>query len=150
MTNPTAPPPPSPALPTHDWSTSYPMTPTAARLSRMHTRRRLTSWQWQGDIDDAVLVVSELVTNAARHGKVVGHHLWLRLALAEDGGLIVDVSDPVREFPGFGGAARSASGEGGRGLVVVRQLAYDVGWFLHQDQGKTIRARLPRRGPRRG
>lgn len=141
-------PPPPPAPPTHDWSTSYPMTPQAALLGRLHARRRLTSWQWQGDIDDAVLVVSELVTNAARHGKAPGHHLWLRLALAEDGGLIVDVSDPNPTFPGFGAAGAAqretqSGGEGGRGLTVVRQLAHDVGWFLRTQRGKTVRARLP-------
>ncbi|QIB43480.1 MULTISPECIES: ATP-binding protein [Streptomyces] len=135
---------PSPPLPTHDWSSSYPMTPASARLARTHTRRRLTSWQWQGDIDDALLVVSELVANAARHGKVAGHHLWLRLALAEDGGLIVDVSDPVPEFPGFGTGvwAGVAPGEGGRGLLVVRQLSRHVGWFPRHERGKTVRARL--------
>lgn len=123
------------------------MTRAAARLARLHTRRRLTSWQWQGDIDDAVLVVSELVANAARHGKVAGHHLWLRLAVAEDGGLIVDVSDPNPAFPGFGSRAAAAGaslGEDGRGLLVVRELAHEVGWFLRPEQGKTVRARIPR------
>ncbi|EPH43732.1 hypothetical protein STRAU_3215 [Streptomyces aurantiacus JA 4570] len=120
------------------------MTPQAARLARQHTRRRLTSWQWQGDIDDAVLVVSELVANAARYGKVAGHHVGLRLALTEDGGLLVDVSDPVLEFPGFGTGvwAGGAPGESGRGLLVVRRLALHVGWFLRAEQGKTVRARL--------
>ncbi|MFD9858318.1 ATP-binding protein [Streptomyces alboflavus] len=135
MTNPTA-------LPTRNWFASYPLTPASARLARQHARCRLDAWRWQGDLDDAVLVVSELVANAARHGRVVGHHLWLRLALAEDDALIVDVSDPRREFPRFEGGG-VASGEGGRGLLVVRQLAHELEWFLRDGQGKTVRAKLP-------
>ncbi|MEW2524489.1 ATP-binding protein [Streptomyces sp. NPDC047071] len=146
MKNPTAPaPPPSPASePPHTWSTSYPLTPAAAGLARKGTRGRLAAWRWGGDVDDAVLVVSELVANAARHGHVAGHHLWLRLAVTAHGGLVVDVSDPVGEFPGFESAA--PHGEGGRGLLVVRQLAQDVGWFPRQGRGKTVRALLARRG----
>ncbi|MGA4839529.1 ATP-binding protein [Streptomyces sp. G45] len=140
MTTPTTP--RTPLLPTHTWSASYPMTPSAARLARLHTRRRLASWRWHGDIDDAVLVVSELVANAARHGRVPGRHAWLRLAVVEGGGLVVDVSDAVAGFPGFPGGAAGAMGEGGRGLIVVRQLAHDVSWFPRDGGGKTVRARL--------
>ncbi|MEL3945893.1 MULTISPECIES: ATP-binding protein [Streptomyces] len=132
-------------LPTRNWFASYPLTPASARLARQHSRLRLAAWQWRGDLDDAVLVVSELVANAARHGKVTGHHLWLRLALAEDDELIVDVSDPRREFPAFEGGG-AASGEGGRGLVVVRQLVRELEWFPRDGQGKTVRATLPRKG----
>ncbi|MCI3933162.1 ATP-binding protein [Streptomyces sp. AN091965] len=144
MTNPTELPPPPSAQLTHAWSTSYPMTPAAAALARKGARRRLAAWQWRGDADDAVLVVSELVANAARHGRVTGHHLWLRLAVTANGGLLVDVSDPVTDFPGFdGGAPAAPQGEGGRGLLVVRQLAQKVGWFPRPGQGKTVRALLP-------
>lgn len=138
MTNPTA-------LPTRNWFSSYPMTPASARLARQHSRIRLTAWQWAGDLDDAVLVVSELVANAARHGKATGRHLWLRLALTDEDELIVDVSDPGRTFPGFEGGAVTP-GEGGRGLLVVRQLTEEFGWFLRAGHGKTVRAKLPRRG----
>ncbi|WP_282794237.1 ATP-binding protein [Streptomyces sp. CC224B] len=149
MTNPSFPPPALQSPPTHDWSTSYPMTPGSARLARVQVRRQLAVWRWGGDIDDAVLVVSELVANAARHGKAAGHHVWLRLALAEGGGLVVDVSDPVRGFPGFGRTGGGAAlEEGGRGLLVVRQLTYELNWFPREAQGKTVRARLP--GPVRG
>ncbi|GGU99842.1 ATP-binding protein [Streptomyces spectabilis] len=144
MTNPTAPP-PSVRL-VRAWATSYPMTPAAAGLARQGARGRLAAWRWGGDVDDAVLVVSELVANAARHGRVAGHCLWLRLAVAEGGCLVVDVSDPVGEFPGFGAGAPAVTGEGGRGLLVVRELAQDVGWFPRQGQGKTVRALLPGTG----
>ncbi|WP_406329997.1 ATP-binding protein [Streptomyces sp. NBC_00203] len=130
-----------PTLLTHDWSMGYPMTLRSVRLARLQARRRLTMWQWAGDIDDAVLVVSELVANAVRHGRVVGHELWLRLAELEDRGLVVEVSDPVRAFPEIT-AEPEPEGESGRGLLVVRQLTRELGWFHRADVGKTVRARL--------
>ena len=129
-----------PALLTHDWSMGYPMTLRSVRLARLHARRRLTMWQWTGDIDDAVLVTSELVANAVVHGRLPGHELWLRLAVLEDVGLVVEVSDPVRVFPEAG--RERADGQGGRGLVVVAQLAVELDWFLRAEVGKTVRARI--------
>ncbi|MGX5182622.1 ATP-binding protein [Streptomyces avermitilis] len=115
------------------------MTLRSVRLARLHVRRRLTMWQWAGDIDDAVLVASELVVNAVRHARVVGRELWLRLAELEHGGLVVDVSDPLRVFPE---ADVEPDGEGGRGLLVVRHLTAELDWFLRADVGKTVRARF--------
>ncbi|MGW0826387.1 ATP-binding protein [Streptomyces sp. NPDC002845] len=130
-----------PALLTHDWSMGYPMTLRSVRLARLHVRRRLTMWMWTGDIDDAVLVTSELVANAVRHAKVTGHELWLRLAELEDGGLLIDVSDPLRVFPEV---AAEPGAEDGRGLLVVSGIAAELDWFLRADVGKTVRARLTR------
>ncbi|WP_329249837.1 ATP-binding protein [Streptomyces sp. NBC_01478] len=128
-------------MPTPDWSMSYPMTPRSVRLARLHTRRRLTLWNWPGDIDDAVLVTSELVANAVRHGKVPGHEVWLRVAVDEEGNsaLTIDVSDPVLEFPVVN---QAPTGESGRGLLVVSGVSESVDWFLRGDIGKTVRARL--------
>ena len=129
-----------PALLTQDWSLGYPMTVRGVRLARLHTRRRLTMWNWTGDIDDAVLVTSELVANAARHGKLPGHELWLRLAVLEDGGLTIEVPDPVRAFPEV--CTGTDGQEHGRGLLVVAQLAAELDWFLRAEVGKTVRARF--------
>lgn len=128
-------------MPTPDWSMSYPMTPRSVRLARLHTRRRLTLWNWPGDIDDAVLVTSELVANAVRHGRLPGHEVWLRVAVDEEGksALTIDVSDPVLEFPVVNLAP---SGESGRGLLVVRGVSESLDWFPRGDVGKTVRARL--------
>ncbi len=123
----------------HSWSMSYPMTLRSVRLARLHVRRRLTMWNWAGDVDDAVLVVSELVANAVLHGKLPGQELWLRVAELECGGLNVDVSDPSRALPVLKG---NPGGEGGRGLLLVSRLADELDWFLRADVGKTVRARL--------
>lgn len=135
----------STALPTLDRSTGYPMTPRSVPLARMHTRRRLTFWQWPGDIEDAVLVVSELTANAVTHARVPGRQVWVRLAATEDGGLLVDVSDPSPVLPV---TDPRPEGEHGRGLMVVRQLALELDWFLRPDLGKTVRARLVPHGRR--
>jgi anti-sigma regulatory factor (Ser/Thr protein kinase) len=128
-----------PTLLTHDWSMGYPMTTRSVRLARLHIRRRLTMWAWAGDIDDAVLVTSELVANAVRHGRLPGHELWLRVRELDDHALNIDVSDPVRAFPEV---RKEARGESGRGLLVVAQLVTELDWFLRADAGKTVRARL--------
>ncbi|MCN9240277.1 ATP-binding protein [Streptomyces sp. RY43-2] len=135
-----------PTLLTHEWSMSYPMTTRSVPVARTQVRRRLTLWNWAGDVEDAVLVASELVANAAVHGRVPGHELWLRLAELEGGDLIVDVSDPVRAFlePG----REEPGSEGGRGLLVVARLAEEWDWFLRAEVGKTVRARLGVAGPR--
>ncbi|WP_105975271.1 ATP-binding protein [Streptomyces geranii] len=130
---------PIPALLVHNWTLGYPMTPRTVRLARLHVHRRLTMWNWPGDIEDAVLVTSELVANAVVHGRIPGHELRLRIAEADDHLLTIEVSDPVPTFP----EVRPRSlGERGRGLIVVQQLADSLDWFLRAGVGKTVRAQL--------
>lgn len=130
---------PFPAVLTHNWTLGYPMTPRSVRLARLHVRRRLTMWNWPGDIEDAVLVTSELVANAVVHGRIPGHELRLRIAELDDHVLTIEVSDPVPTFP----EARPRSlGERGRGLTVVQQLTDSLDWFLRAGVGKTVRAQL--------
>ncbi|WP_234426501.1 ATP-binding protein [Streptomyces niger] len=113
--------------------------------ARMHTRCLLTLWEWGGDVEDAALVVGELVTNAVRHGRRAGHVLFLRLAILDIGALRIDVSDPVAALPGFESdrpGRIDADDEHGRGLALVRALGADVSWFLRRNCGKTVRACL--------
>ncbi|WP_262700810.1 MULTISPECIES: ATP-binding protein [Streptomyces] len=88
------------------------------------------------------LVVSELVTNAIRHG---GAPVSLRLI--QERGLIVEVSDGGHTSPHLRRAAMED--EGGRGLFLVAQLTQRWG-TRYTSTGKTIRtevslgpARLP-------
>lgn len=127
-------------------STGCPMTAGAVRLARIRARRQLTMWGWPGDVQDAVLIVSELAANAVHHGRKPGHELWVRLAVLEDGALLIDVSDPVGAFPGFGACGEPGDGdERGRGLRVVRDLGGEISWFLRPYCGKTVRVRLAAR-----
>lgn len=87
-------------------------------------------------VDDANLVVSELVTNATRHGR---GRCRLRLSSA-DGAVTVEVRDdgvrlPTTRRPG-------PEGEGGRGIAMVRRLATDLNVTLAPGGGKTVRAVL--------
>ncbi|MFE0099833.1 ATP-binding protein [Streptomyces sp. NPDC059009] len=123
---------------------AYAMVHDSVPLIRVHVRRQLCMWRWSGDIENAVLVGTELVTNAIRHGHIAGHLLELRLALLEDRGLLVDVSDPVAEFPRSDVLiAAEREDEQGRGLFLVCALGAEVSWFLRQEGGKTVRAHLP-------
>ncbi|WP_233521640.1 ATP-binding protein [Streptomyces triticagri] len=122
-----------------EWSGGYAPRGTSVREARARARLLLTVWRWSGDVEDAVLIVSELVTNAVRHAARPGRVLVLRLAVLEDGTLLVDVSDPVAGL----GPTGAAAPECGRGLGIVRTLSSGVEWFLRPHAGKTVRARVP-------
>ncbi|MFL6040395.1 MAG: ATP-binding protein, partial [Gaiellales bacterium] len=69
---------------------------------------------------DARLLVTELVTNAVRHAPAATEgRVALRLTLGA-GGLRIEVSDPGR---GFEPQIESTSPDGGRGLMIVRELS---------------------------
>ena len=73
-------------------------------------------------LDDARLLVSELVTNAIRHAQLT-REAPIRLIVEESaGGLCVEVSDPGRGFD-WTGRERRADEAGGWGLYLVDALA---------------------------
>ncbi|MGW7263139.1 ATP-binding protein [Streptomyces sp. NPDC054842] len=87
-------------------------------------------------IDDAVLILSELLSNACRHGRPLGDALSgdgdVRAAWRVDpaGRLTVEVTDgggPTRPVP----ATPSVTARGGRGLNIITALAKD--WGVRDD-----------------
>ncbi|MET7851288.1 ATP-binding protein [Streptomyces avermitilis] len=87
-------------------------------------------------IDDAVLILSELLSNACRHGRPLGDGLVgdgdVRAAWRVDdcGRLTVEVTDgggPTRPVP----ATPSVTARGGRGLNIITALAED--WGVRDD-----------------
>ncbi|MET7909787.1 ATP-binding protein [Streptomyces avermitilis] len=87
-------------------------------------------------IDDAVLILSELLSNACRHGRPLGDALAgdgdVRAAWRVDdcGRLTVEVTDgggPTRPVP----ATPSVTARGGRGLNIITALAED--WGVRDD-----------------
>ncbi|WP_436317573.1 ATP-binding protein [Streptomyces griseoaurantiacus] len=108
-------------------------------------------------IDDAVLILSELLSNACRHGRPLGDALAgdgdVRAAwrVEPSGRLTVEVTDgggPTRPVP----ATPSVTARGGRGLNIITALAQDWGvrddahgevtvWVVLRDDAESARRR---------
>ncbi|MCX5377969.1 anti-sigma regulatory factor [Streptomyces sp. NBC_00091] len=89
-------------------------------------------------LNDVVLVVSELVTNAVRYGTEPGDSL--RVVLAAAPGLVrIKVQDPCRRRPRR--KPESAERQRGRGLFNVDALAHDWG-VDDRPMGKSVWAEL--------
>jgi anti-sigma regulatory factor (Ser/Thr protein kinase) len=114
-------------------------------ISRNFTRMTLRRWGLAGLCDQAELVVSELVTNAIRHGLVSARRIieeypvGLRL-LAQDPFVTCMVTDPGRKVPIRNPADPVA--ESGRGLQVVESCSLRWGWQSLDGGGKVVWALL--------
>jgi anti-sigma regulatory factor (Ser/Thr protein kinase) len=84
-------------------------------------------------LDDLLIVVSELVTNAIRHApRVTGGRILLTVRGGEDH-VHVAVRDPG---PGFASGGRDPAREGGLGLVAVARISSD--WGVQEGDGTTV------------
>ncbi|MCN9244556.1 ATP-binding protein [Streptomyces sp. RY43-2] len=137
----------TPALPTsmpcQEYWFDLPALRTSARSARDTVRARLCDWQVPGDTCcDAVLLVSELTTNAVLHtdsGRLLcgltltGDERRLRIELHDDG------RTPVRPPECRVGPDE----ESGRGLLLVQQLADRWGSARStRAEGKVVWAEL--------
>ncbi|MFD9293047.1 SpoIIE family protein phosphatase [Streptomyces sp. NPDC060030] len=123
----------------HYASWDLPSDPSVVSDARRRAAAQLTAW----GLDDAVftteLVVSELVTNAIRHGGDP-----IRLRLIRDNALICEVFDGSSTAPHLRRARMFD--EGGRGLLLVASLTGRWG-TRYTGTGKTIWAEQPLPGP---
>ncbi len=95
------------------------------------------------DVDTAVLVVSELVTNGVRHTDDTAE---LELTVQATGGVVhVEIRDHDPRPPISTRA--SAGAESGRGLSIVTALSSHWGWTPIQGNGKRIWCEIVCRGP---
>ena len=106
--------------------------PTAAAEARSQVRAAIDAWDVPVDEDVAVLLTSELVTNAVRHA--AGEAITLGVRCTRDR-LRVDVHDRSAAPPVLTDVPADA--EAGRGLVVVAGLSADWG-FYRTPMGKAV------------
>ncbi len=119
--------------------------PESVKAGRNFTGVTLGLWGMEALIDVAELVVSELLTNAVRHGVpsartvVSAHCVRLRL-LAQAPFVMCMVTDPGHGIPVMRDSDLSA--ECGRGLTVVEACCVRWGWHLLDEGGKVVWALL--------
>jgi anti-sigma regulatory factor (Ser/Thr protein kinase) len=119
-----------------------PYAPASVSLARRRLAAELTAAGiYDGTVSDAVLVVSELLSNAIRHARPLpGANLQVAWALGADA-IEVAVSDGgaiTRPVP----AHATLSSLGGRGLDIVEFVARTWG-VRTDDSGLTVWAVLP-------
>ncbi|GHG92598.1 ATP-binding SpoIIE family protein phosphatase [Streptomyces lanatus] len=135
--------------------TTLPGSPLSPGSARTLVRSALTEWAASGLpgtehvserlVDDAVVAVSELVTNAVVHA---GTEVELTCRLEPDGALLVEVLDhhPSRAPRDGELEAPYETPEYGRGLRLVSRLAESWG-VTYRTGAKTVWARLPAEDP---
>jgi anti-sigma regulatory factor (Ser/Thr protein kinase) len=109
--------------------------------ARRSVRELLDTWHLPHLTDDAVVIVSELVTNAVQHAcKGIGEYVELTVRW-RDGALCIEVADSW-EWDMPSPCNPTPDELGGRGLLLVDALAEE--WGIRPRQvGKTVWARLP-------
>ncbi|MFC9742273.1 ATP-binding protein [Streptomyces noursei] len=121
----------------------------AASEARRFTGATLDGWNLKPLVDNAVLIVSELLSNALRYGLVkpdgqprgaAPHPLWVGLLRCRDIVLctVFDHSSdvPVLREPDY-------FAQSGRGLHIIDCLSSSWGWTTPTAAGKAVWAALP-------
>ena len=98
--------------------------PAAAAAARSQVRAVIRAWKVPVDPDIAVLLTSDLVTNAITHGE--GETVTLAIRCSRDQ-LRIDVYDKSRSLPA--GAGGPADADTGHGLILVASLSTEWGSF---------------------
>ncbi|GAA0212488.1 hypothetical protein GCM10009527_005590 [Actinomadura nitritigenes] len=113
---------------------------SSVALARNLVRYALSNWGYSRSlVDDSVLVMSEITTNAAVVAR--GHHIRIRIA-THNGAPLLECWDPVPELPLPRDA--DADAESGRGLAIIAAYAKDNGVRSSATgTGKIIWALMP-------
>jgi anti-sigma regulatory factor (Ser/Thr protein kinase) len=119
----------------------------AVAIARDEVAAAISAWCVRVDPDVAILLTSELVTNAVTHAArnpkerarargITGEAVLLVIA-ADDAGLRVDVHDGSADLPIVSGYVAEADEETGRGLLLVTSLSAEWG-FYRTAGGKAV------------
>src|SRR5215472_12170715 len=128
--------------------------PESARAARAFTVATLRKWQLDALIEDAVVLASELATNAICHGTpaamgdAAGEAESGRVELSwclQASRLICVVTDQTGTPPAL--AAGGPEAESGHGLQIVGALAVAWGWTILGAGEKAVWAALELSGP---
>jgi anti-sigma regulatory factor (Ser/Thr protein kinase) len=119
---------------------TLPGTPYSVKMARFYVRAALTYHELSDYSEDAVMVTSELVTNAIEHADALKFSLEV-MHMADSGAVAVIVTDPSPLPPV--NRDLSEDTERGRGLNIVESLSASWGW-RPQDLGKAVYAILAR------
>jgi anti-sigma regulatory factor (Ser/Thr protein kinase) len=113
---------------------SLPPAPAAATTARAEVTERLAASLGQQVLDDVRLLVTELITNALRHGALIPGDRVSVKASVDHGVVRLEVTDPGRD----GDVAMRDPGPrgGGYGLFLVEQLARR--WGVDRREGTTV------------
>ncbi|MBT2510284.1 ATP-binding protein [Streptomyces sp. ISL-98] len=114
--------------------------PRCVGLARAELRKALANWGLTAIEDEALVVLSELLTNAVRHARVPkGREIETRYLL-ESGGVRLEVHDADSRRPELGALRSEAAG--GRGLALVEALADEWAVSGRNGPGKVVWALL--------
>jgi histidine kinase-like protein len=128
--------------------------PESARAAREFTVATLRKWNLDALVEDAVVIASELATNAIRHGTpaatgdATGEAESGRVELSwclQASRLICVVTDQTGTPPAL--AAGGPEAESGHGLQIVGALAVAWGWTILGTGQKAVWAALELPGP---
>ncbi|CCK24578.1 hypothetical protein BN159_0199 [Streptomyces davaonensis JCM 4913] len=109
-----------------------PHAPGAVSSLRRHVRAVLTDWTLTGDvIEDVLLVVSELLTNAIVHALPPATLRLTRGSVDQHGVVRVEVTDTGPAAPALLPTAACDPDEHGRGLGIVTTLSVRCGVRAH-------------------
>ncbi|MBE1535453.1 ATP-binding protein [Actinomadura algeriensis] len=123
---------------------------TAPRTARDFTAATLGEWGLDDDAGDVLVTVSELVTNALRHGleglpQPLPRRPIQLVLIGHRRRLVVAVTDPSGRAPEPAAVAADRFVEGGRGLLVVGAVSDAWGWAPLATGGKSVWAAFARR-----
>ncbi|MGW0840368.1 ATP-binding protein [Streptomyces sp. NPDC002787] len=116
-----------------------PRHPASVGLARRRVREHLVDWGHGEDspaLEDVVLVVSELATNAVRHGPLLEREFEVAVTALADGSCFIEVSDEGMAVPRLREAGEWE--ETGRGLWLVEHVAAAWGVWSRGRHGKTV------------
>lgn len=103
-------------------ATAFQATENAVPAARAYVLGALEAWGLTSLMDDAKLLVSELITNAVRYS---ADTVVLRCSVSPEGRCVIEVGDSSPELPKIDAA--DPLDIHGRGLVIVEAVADDWG-----------------------